>query len=65
MFNQGIYSKSSSGGSSGQGITGVVANYSALPLASAAPDEFYFVESPQGTAWLPGSLGGTSYPAGL
>jgi len=65
MFNQGIYSKSSGGGITGQGITAVVANYSALPLASAAPDEFYFVESPQGTAWLPGSLGGTYYPAGL
>lgn len=65
MFNQGIYSKSSGGGGTGQGITAVVANYSALPLASAAPDEFYFVESPQGTAWLPGSLGGTYYPAGL
>lgn len=65
MFNQGIYSKSSTGGSSGQGITGVVANYSALPAAAAAVDEFYFVESPQGTAWLPGSIGGTYYPAGL
>lgn len=65
MFNQGIYSKSSSGGGTGQGITGVVANYSALPAAAAAADEFYFVESPQGTAWLPGSLGGTYYPAGL
>lgn len=65
MFNQGIYSKSSGGGGTGQGITGVVANYSALPAAAAAADEFYFVESPQGTAWLPGSLGGTYYPAGL
>jgi len=65
MFNQGIYSKSSGGGGTGQGITGVVANYSALPSAASAADEFYFVESSQGTAWLPGSLGGTYYPAGL
>lgn len=65
MFDQGIYVSRSGGGSSGQGITAVVANYSALPSAAAAADEFYFVESPQGTAWLPGSLGGTYYPAGL
>lgn len=65
MFNQGIYVGSTGGGGTGQGITGVVANYAALPAAAASPDEFYFVESPQGTAWLPGSLGGTFYPAGL
>lgn len=65
MFDQGVYVSRSGGGSSGQGITAVVANYSALPSAAAAADEFYFVESPQGTAWLPGSLGGTYYPAGL
>lgn len=65
MFDQGVYVSRSGGGSSGQGITAVVANYSALPSAASAADEFYFVESPQGTAWLPGSLGGTYYPAGL
>lgn len=42
-----------------------VANYSALPTASSAPGAFYWVENSQGTKWLPGSLGGTFYPAGL
>ena len=65
MFNQGIYSKSSGGGGTGQGITGVVANYSALPSVAAAADLFYFVENSQGTYWLPGKLGGTYYPAGI
>ena len=64
MFGQGIYVLGG-GASGGQGITDVVANYSALPSAASAADKFYFVESPQGTAWLPGSLGGTYYPAGL
>lgn len=44
---------------------GQVANYSALPLASTVPSEFYWVSTSQGTWWLPGSLGGTYYPKGL
>lgn len=48
----------------GTAIT-VVANYSALPAAATVPDEFYWCEASQGTAWLPGSLGGTYYSAGL
>lgn len=43
----------------------VVANYAALPAPATVPDEFYFAEASQGTAWLPGSLGGTYRPAGL
>lgn len=43
----------------------VVANFSALPAPAAVPNEFYFAEASQGTSWLPGSLGGTYYPAGL
>lgn len=43
----------------------VVANYAALPAPATVPNEFYFAEASQGTAWLPGSLGGTYYPAGL
>lgn len=43
----------------------VVANYSALPLASLSTGKFYWCENSQGTKWLPGSLGGTYYPAGL
>lgn len=48
---------------SGTGPT-VVANYSALPSAAAAIGLFYWCEASQGTAWLPGSLGGTYYPKG-
>lgn len=44
---------------------GVVPNYSALPTAPSVPGEFYWVEEPQGTQWLPGALGGTYYNAGL
>lgn len=50
--------------SGGTTITSV-ANYSTLPSASTHNGEFYWCESSQGTAWLPGSLGGTYYPKGL
>jgi hypothetical protein len=43
----------------------VVDYYSDLPPANTVPYEFYWVNNSQGTAWLPGSLGGTYYPAGL
>jgi hypothetical protein len=43
----------------------VVANYSALPAPNTVVGQFYWVENSQGTAWLPGSLGGTYYPKGL
>jgi len=45
--------------------TTVVANYSALPDPTTVPDKFYWVSNSQGTAWLPGSLGGTYYNSGL
>ena len=48
----------------GRDIT-VVANYSALPDPTTVGDKFYWCENSQGTAWLPGSLGGTYYPRGL
>lgn len=43
----------------------VVANYSALPPANTVTGSFYWCENSQGTAWLPGPLGGTYYPSGL
>jgi hypothetical protein len=52
-------------GGAGGSQTVVVDNYAALPLPSAAVDEFYFVKNSQGTKWLPGSLGGTYYTNGL
>jgi hypothetical protein len=46
-------------------LINVVSNYSALPAANTVPGEFYWVENPQGTSWLPGPLGGTYYTNGL
>ncbi len=54
------------GGASGgtTGYSDVVTNYAALPDPTLVAGQFYFVENPQGTSWLWGSLGGTYYPAG-
>jgi hypothetical protein len=43
----------------------VVANYSALPAPNTVTGQFYWCSNPQGTAWLPGSVGGTYYNSGL
>lgn len=43
----------------------VVANYSALPAVGTVTGKFYWCSASQGTYWLPGSLGGTYYSAGL
>lgn len=48
----------------GFGLEGV-ANFAALPPAADNAGVSYFVESAQGTPWLPGSLGGTYYPRGV
>jgi hypothetical protein len=53
-----------SGGGGGSTIT-VVANYSALPDPTTVSGQFYWCSASQGTYWLPGSLGGTYYNAGL
>ena len=45
--------------------TTVVNNYSALPDPTTVADRFYWCDNSQGTRWLPGSLGGTYYNAGL
>jgi hypothetical protein len=42
-----------------------VANFDALPLASAHPQDIYITLNSQGTRWLPGSLGGTYYSKGF
>ena len=47
------------------GTITVVANFSALPAPATVSGEFYWCSASQGTAWLPGSLGGTYYSAGL
>lgn len=43
----------------------VVANYSALPAPATVTGDFYWCSASQGTAWLPGALGGTYYDSGL
>ena len=43
----------------------VVANYSALPAVGTVTGQFYWCSASQGTSWLPGSLGGTYYSAGM
>jgi len=43
----------------------VVANYSALPAVGTVTGKFYWCSASQGTKWLPGSLGGTYYSAGM
>lgn len=47
----------------GLGITGVVANYSALPAAASSPDEFYWCQASEGSKWNP--FVGAYKPEGL
>ena len=51
------------GGGGGIEISQKVTNYSSLAAGSSVGDLAY-VEESQGTAWLPGSMGGSYYPAG-
>lgn len=46
-------------------VVPVVANFNALPPANTHGGKFFWCENAQGTAWLPGSLGGTYRPRGL
>lgn len=55
---------SSLGGGGGTEIT-VVDNYTALLALPPTADTFYWCQNSQGTAWLPGSVGGTYYPKGI
>jgi hypothetical protein len=52
------------GGGGGTEIT-VVDDYAALLALPPTADTFYWCQNSQGTAWLPGSLGGTYYPKGI
>jgi len=63
LWNGTTYELFNSGGG-GSTIT-PVANYDALPDPTTVPNEFYWCSNPQGTYWLPGSLGGTYRPSGL
>jgi hypothetical protein len=64
MFNQGVFVPPAPTIPPSTFIT-VVANYSALPDPATVSGDFYWCEASQGTAWLPGSLGGTYYSAGM
>ena len=55
---------SSGGGGSGVAITQSVDNFAALADGNAV-GELAYVKNSQGTKWLPGTLGGTYYPAGF
>lgn len=61
------YYETGGGGGGGSTVEVIhVANYSALPDPTVvADDAIYIADAAQGTAWLPGSLGGTYYPAGF
>lgn len=54
------------GGGSGTGYIGVFANYTALTTAypTAPTLSLAYLQNSQGTAWLPGGLGGTFYSKG-
>jgi hypothetical protein len=54
----------SSIGGGGTEIT-VVDDYAALLALPPTADTFYWCQNSQGTAWLPGSLGGSFYPKGI
>jgi len=63
------YYEANTGGGGGDPATTVVithvANYSALPNPTTVGlYDIYIVDAAQGTKWLPGSVGGTYYPAG-
>lgn len=63
IWNGSSY-EATEGGSGGSSIT-VVANYTALPDPTTVTASFYWCSASQGTAWLPGSLGGSYYNSGL
>jgi len=54
----------SAGGAASTTLTRVD-TYNDLPDPTEHSGEYYFVENSQGTAWLPGTMGGTYYKAGL
>lgn len=56
---------SGGGGNGGGSATTVVANYSALPDPTTVANRFYWCRNSEGTKWLPFSLGGTYFSAGM
>lgn len=59
-----IYTLVDDGGGGGSGSTESVANFAALPPPADEAGFIWFVETAQGTAWLPGNFGGNYYPRG-
>lgn len=57
--------KLENGGVSGSAYSYIVNTYNDLLLEpDPQANQFAYVKNPQGTAWLPGSMGGTYYPSG-
>lgn len=59
-----IYTLIDDGGGGGSAATELAANFSALPPPADEAGFIWFVETAQGTAWLPGNFGGNYYPRG-
>lgn len=53
------------GGGGGGSTINVVDDYTALLASPPTADTFYWCQNSQGTAWLPGSMGGIYYPKGI
>ena len=60
----GIWKAEAQAGSGTFAIPHVV-NFSALPAPATVPNQYYFCDNSEGTKWLPGTIGGTYYNAGL
>lgn len=52
-------------GLTGSGYKFIVDNYTELQGVTPTTGDFAYVKNSQGTAWLPGSLGGTYYAKGI
>jgi hypothetical protein len=59
-----IYSIVEEGGASGGASPDSALNFAALPAPADETGFLWIVETAQGTAWLPGGLGGNYYPEG-
>jgi hypothetical protein len=53
------------GGVNSIGFTNVAQNYTALSLIAGVTGQLSYVIDSEGTAWLPGTLGGSYYPSGI
>lgn len=64
-WNGVAYELIDNGGGGGGSTINVVDDYTALLASPPTADTFYWCQNSQGTAWLPGSMGGIYYPKGI